>query len=192
MNRIEETTMKKNDNLLDALFELRDRYREQAKRGVKIVRGDELPREINRQGKTRWYMHPAKNDTVIRSLVIYVQEIEPGGHSGKQASPGGIVHYMLEGKGYVVVDGKKLGWAKGDCVGLPILSRPVEYQFFNTDKKQAARFVAATPNLFEVLGVDMGTRFEQLESASVFATAEKEKESVPIVDIPRKAVAIEG
>ncbi|HEY6367108.1 MAG TPA: cupin domain-containing protein [Candidatus Binatia bacterium] len=184
--------MKKNDNLLDALFELRDRYREQAKRGVKIVRGDELPWEINRQGKTRWYMHPAKNDTVIRSLVIYVQEIEPGGHSGKQASPGGIVHYMLEGKGYVVVDGKKLRWAKGDCVGLPILSRPVEYQFFNTDKKRAARFVAATPNLFEVLGVDMGTRFEQLESASVFATAEKEKESDPIVDIPRKAVAIEG
>ena len=30
MNRIVETTMKKNENLLDALFELRDRYREQA------------------------------------------------------------------------------------------------------------------------------------------------------------------
>jgi hypothetical protein len=53
-------------------------------------------------------------------------------------------------------------------VGLPILSRPVEYQFFNTDKKKPARYIAATPNLFEVLGVDMGTRFEQLENASVF------------------------
>ena len=83
--------MKNQGNLLDSLFELRDRYREQAKRGMKIVRGDELPWEINRQGKMRWYLHPAKNDTVIRSLMIYVQEIEPGGHSGKQASPGGIV-----------------------------------------------------------------------------------------------------
>ncbi|HZA53836.1 MAG TPA: cupin domain-containing protein [Candidatus Udaeobacter sp.] len=162
--------MKNQGNLLDALFELRDRYREQAERGMKIVRGDDLPWEINRQGKMRWYLHPAKNDTVIRSLMIYVQEIEPGGHSGKEASPGGIVHYMLEGKGYVVVNGKKHAWAKGDCVGLPILSRPVEYQFFNTDKKKPARYIAATPNLFEVLGVDMGTRFEQLESASVFAT----------------------
>ena len=39
----------------------------------------------------------------------------------------------------------------------------------NTDKKRVARYIAATPNLFEVLGVDMGTRFEQLENASVFA-----------------------
>lgn len=159
--------MKKQANLLDALIDLRDRYRRQAERGIKIVRGDDLRWEVNHQGKTRWYLHPAKNDTAIRSLVVYMQEIEPGGRSGKQASPGGIVHYMLDGKGYVVVNGTKHSWVKGDCVGLPILSRPVEYQFFNTDKKRAARFIAATPNLFEVLGVDMGTRFEQLEPASI-------------------------
>lgn len=180
--------MKEQKNLLEALFELRDRYREQAKHGVKIVRGDDLPWEVNRQGNMRWYVHPAKNDTAIRSLVIYMQEIEPGGHSGKQASPGGIVHYMLEGKGYVVVDGKKHSWTRGDCVGLPILSRAVEYQFFNTDKKRAARFIAATPNLFEVLGVDMGTRFEQLENASAFAKTEESDEKKPagIIHDPRK------
>lgn len=160
--------MKKQENLLDALIDLRDRYRRQAERGIKIVRGDDLPWEVNRQGKMRWYLHPAKDDTAIRSLVVYMQEIEPGGRSGKQASPGGIVHYMLDGKGYVVVNGKKHSWTRGDCVGLPILSRPVEYQFFNTDKKRVARFIAATPNLFEVLGVDMGTRFEQLEPASAY------------------------
>ena len=167
--------MKKQQNLLEALLDLRDRYRRQAERGIKIVRGDELPWELNRQGKTRWYIHPAKNDTAIRSLVVYMQEIEPGGRSGKQASPGGIVHYMLDGNGYVVVNGKKHSWGKGDCVGLPILSRPVEYQFFNTDKKRAARFIAATPNLFEVLGVDMGTRFEQLELASAYKRKSNER-----------------
>jgi gentisate 1,2-dioxygenase len=140
-----------------------------------IVRGDGLLWEINSQGKMRWYLHPAKKDTCIRSLVIYVQEIEPGGHSGKQASPGGIVHYMLEGKGYVLVNGKKHSWSRGDCVGLPILARPVEYQFFNTDKRRPARFIAATPNLFEVLGVDMGTRFEQLEPASIVHRKENRK-----------------
>jgi gentisate 1,2-dioxygenase len=156
------------ENLLEALFELRDRYRKQAREGLKIVRGDDLPWETNRQGKMRWYIHPAKNDTAIRSLVVYIQEIEPGGRSGRQESPGGIVHYILEGKGYVVVDGKKHPWKKGDCVGLPILSRPIQYQFFNTDKKKPALFIAATPNLFEVLGADMGTRFEQLEAASAY------------------------
>ena len=168
--------MEKAENMLDALIQLRDRYRRQAERGMKIVRGEDLPWEINRQGKMRWYLHPAKDDTSIRSLVVYMQEIEPGGRSGKQASPGGIVHYMLEGRGYVVVNGKKHSWAKGDCVGLPILSRPVEYQFFNTDKKRVARYIAATPNLFEVLGVDMGTRFEQLEPASVFSKSDKAKQ----------------
>lgn len=167
--------MKKSRNLLDALIQLRDRYRRQAERGIKIVRGEDLPWEINRQGKMRWYMHPAKNDTAIRSLVVYMQEIEPGGRSGKQASPGGIVHYMLEGKGHVVVNGKKHSWTKGDCVGLPVLSRPVEYQFFNTDRKRAARYIAATPNLFEVLGVDMGSRFEQLEAASLLVKSWRRK-----------------
>ena len=183
--------MKKNDNLLDALFELRDRYREQAKRGVKIVRGDELPWEINRQGKTRWYMHPAKNDTVIRSLVIYVQEIEPGGHSGKQASPGGIVHYMLEGK-------DTLWWTAKSSVGPRVIvwdcqfSRDRWNTSFSTRIRNKRRDSSRPRQIYSKFGVDMGTRFEQLESASVFATAEKEKESAPIVDIPRKAVAIEG
>lgn len=167
--------MKKSPNMLEALIQLRDRYRRQAERGIKIVRGEDLPWEINRQGKMRWYMHPAKNDTAIRSLVVYMQEIEPGGRSGKQASPGGIVHYMLEGKGHVVVNGKKHSWTKGDCVGLPVLSRPVEYQFFNTDRKRAARYIAATPNLFEVLGVDMGSRFEQLEAASLLVKSWRRK-----------------
>lgn len=167
--------MKKSRNMLEALIQLRDRYRRQAERGIKIVRGEDLPWEINRQGKMRWYMHPAKNDTAIRSLVVYMQEIEPGGRSGKQASPGGIVHYMLEGKGHVVVNGKKHSWTKGDCVGLPVLSRPVEYQFFNTDRKRAARYIAATPNLFEVLGVDMGSRFEQLEAASLLVKSWRRK-----------------
>lgn len=167
--------MKKSPNMLEALIQLRDRYRRQAERGIKIVQGEDLPWEINRQGKMRWYMHPAKNDTAIRSLVVYMQEIEPGGRSGKQASPGGIVHYMLEGKGHVVVNGKKHSWTKGDCVGLPVLSRPVEYQFFNTDRKRAARYIAATPNLFEVLGVDMGSRFEQLEAASLLVKSWRRK-----------------
>lgn len=167
--------MKKSRNMLEALIQLRDRYRRQAERGIKIVRGEDLPWEINRQGKMRWYMHPAKNDTAIRSLVVYMQEIEPGGRSGKQASPGGIVHYMLEGKGHVVVNGKKHSWTRGDCVGLPVLSRPVEYQFFNTDRKRAARYIAATPNLFEVLGVDMGSRFEQLEAASLLVKSWRRK-----------------
>jgi mannose-6-phosphate isomerase-like protein (cupin superfamily) len=77
-----------------------------------------------------------------------------------------LVHFILEGHGAVEVDGVRYEWEAGDCVALPIKSLGVEYQFFNLDAQNPARYLAATPNFFEVLGVDLGSSFEQLEDAS--------------------------
>src|SRR5574341_2495986 len=77
--------------LLDSLFKLRDDYRRRSQLGLKIVRGRDLPWEHNRQGTMRWYLHPCKKDTAIRNLLLYVQEIPPGGKSGRQLCPGGWV-----------------------------------------------------------------------------------------------------
>lgn len=151
--------------LLDALFRLRDEYRLQSHQGLRVLRGRELPWEHNRQGTMRWYLHPCKRDTAIRSLMVYVQEIPPGGRSGRQRCPGGLVHYILSGQGAVEVDGVRHRWEQGDCVALPIKPFGVEYQFVNLDPQRPARYLAAAPNLFEVLGVDLGSVFEQLEEA---------------------------
>jgi quercetin dioxygenase-like cupin family protein len=152
--------------LLDSLFKLRDDYRRQSQSGLKVVRGRDLPWEHNRQGIMRWYLHPDKRDVAIRSLLVYIQEIPPAGRSGRQRCPGGLVHFILEGHGAVEVDGVRYEWEAGDCVALPIKSLGVEYQFFNLDAQNPARYLAATPNFFEVLGVDLGSSFEQLEDAS--------------------------
>ena len=64
------------------------------------------------------------------------------------------------------MEGKTYEWEPGDCIALPIKSSGVEYQFFNLDGHTPARYLAVTPNLFEVLGVDLGSTFEQLEDAS--------------------------
>jgi hypothetical protein len=37
---------------------------------------------------------------------------------------------------------------------------------FNLDRQNPARYLAATPNFFEALGVDLASSFEQLEDAS--------------------------
>jgi len=63
------------------------------------------------------------------------------------------------------VDGKRYEWEAGDCVALPIKTSGVEYQFFNLDGEKPARYLAAAPNLLEVLGADLGSAFEQLEEA---------------------------
>lgn len=152
--------------LLDSLFKLRDDYRRQSQSGLKVVRGRDLPWEHNRQGIMRWYLHPDKRDVAIRNLLVYVQEIPPAGKSGRQRCPGGWVHFILDGHGAVEVDGVRYEWEAGDCVALPIKSLGVEYQFFNLDAQNPARYLAAAPNFFEVLGVDLGSSFEQLEDAS--------------------------
>jgi gentisate 1,2-dioxygenase len=158
---------KKPQNLLDELFAMRDDFRERNRNGLKVVRGKDLPWEFNSQGKMKWYVHPRKPDTCTKTFLLYIQEIPPGGHSGKQRVPGGIAHVVLNGRMTAVVDGKRYDCDELDCIALPIKHRGVEYQFFNSDPSVPCRFIAGSPNFYEILGVDMGSEFEQLENASV-------------------------
>ncbi|HLY65943.1 MAG TPA: hypothetical protein VKU60_10455, partial [Chloroflexota bacterium] len=68
----------RSDNLLDWLYELRDQQRAQLSKGTWLVRGRDVPWEHNRQGKMKWFMHPALEDTCIRSMLFFEQEIPPG------------------------------------------------------------------------------------------------------------------
>ena len=85
-------------NLLEWLYQLRDRQREQQGKGAWLIKGRDLPWENNRQGKMKWFLHPALDNTAIRSMIIFEQEIPAGGRSGAQKSPGGSVLYILAGK----------------------------------------------------------------------------------------------
>jgi gentisate 1,2-dioxygenase len=154
----------KKTDLLEALFQQRDAWREKMKSAISLVKGGQLDWEINRQGKMRWYLHPAMTDRSIRSLVVFAQEIPPGSRSGKQKHQGGLVHYILDGKGYTIINGVKHDWEAGDVVVLPIFPDGLEYQHFNADPEKRVLFIAAEPNLFDALGVDMGSGFEQLEN----------------------------
>lgn len=152
-------------NLLDELFAMRDECRERNQNGLKVVKGKDLPWEYNTQGKMRWYVHPRKADTCTKTFMIYVQEIPPNGRSGKQKVPGGIAHVLLSGHLVAEVDGKRYDCEEGDCIALPIKHRGVKCQFFNPDPHMPCRFIAGSPNFYDVLGVDMGSEFEQLEPA---------------------------
>ena len=69
-------------NLLEWLYQLRDRQREQQGKGAWLIKGRDLPWENNRQGKMKWFLHPALDNTAIRSMIIFEQEIPAGGRSG--------------------------------------------------------------------------------------------------------------
>ena len=153
------------DNLLEWLYELRDYQREHQGKGAWLIKGKDLPWEHNRQGKMQWYLHPALEDTSIRSMIFFRQEIPPGGRTGAQKTPGGSILYILEGRGYTILNGTRHQWKAGDIVNLPLLEEGCTYQHFNADQDAPVLMVGCYANHLDAIGVDMGSGFEELEPA---------------------------
>ena len=155
----------KNLNLFNELIRMRDDQRERFKTAIKVVRAEELPIEKNANGYYRWYLHPLLKDRALNTLMLWVQEIPPGGCSGKQRHQGGRIHLVAEGHGYTILDGVKYDWEKWDYIHLPLKPEGVVFQHFNADPQKPVKLVVAEPNLVDAIGMDLGINFEQLEPA---------------------------
>ena len=160
-------------NFWDELFNLRDQQRERRSSGLQVIKGSQLPQEVNRQGLMRWYMHPSITDTILSTHIFFEQEIPPGSRSGRLKFQGEQVIYILEGKGYTLVDGVKHRWKAGDVLNLPIRKEGIIIQHVNEDPDAPAKFVAAEPNLYACTGVDRGSGFEQLEDAPEYRRSDR-------------------
>ena len=152
-------------NHWDALFALRDKQRAERRNGVQVIKEADLPLERNRQGLMRWYMHPEITDTVLSTYLCFQQDIPPGGRSGKLKFQGGQVIYVIEGRGYTLLDGVRYDWEAGDVINLPLRRGGIVVQHVNADPKNVARFIAVEPNLYACTSVDRGSGFEQIEDA---------------------------
>jgi gentisate 1,2-dioxygenase len=152
-------------NLLDWLYALRDRQRKTQTRGAWVVRGKDLPWETNDQGRMQWYLHPAIEGTAIRSMMFFRQEIPARSRSGAQKTPGGSVIYVVYGRGYTLLDGERHDWEAEDVVNIPIRAEGVVVQHVNIDPEDKAVLIQADLNLADMLGVDRGSAFEQVETA---------------------------
>ena len=62
----------RSENLLEWLYQLRDRQRQHQRQGAWLIKGRDLPWENNRQGKMKWFLHPALDNTSIRSMIKIV------------------------------------------------------------------------------------------------------------------------
>lgn len=153
------------ENLLERLFEIRDQQRDQKRKGRVIVPFKDLPWEQNRHGKMKWYAHPDIKENCLNQMLFWVQEIPPGGRTGKQQSQGGQVGFIWRGKGYTLIDGVRFDWEKDDLLNLPVRTNGIVVQHFNLDANEPARIMFIEPNLLFALGVDRGSGFEQVEDA---------------------------
>lgn len=150
-------------NLWDELLQLRDQQRENLEKSVWLIKGNDLPQEKSKQGLLRWYMHPLVKGPCINTLMIYVQELTPGGRSGRLHHPGNQVIFIWEGRGYTIIDGQRYHWSQNDVLQLPLRVRGVTVQHFNSDLEAPAKLICCEPNTVQSHWVDRGSGFEQLE-----------------------------
>src|SRR3990172_4839143 len=68
-----------------------------------VIKGKDQPWQQGRQGRAKWYLHTAIDDTAVQGWKLFVHDIRT--HSGKHRHQGGLAIYVIEGKGWTVVDG---------------------------------------------------------------------------------------
>ncbi len=89
-----------------------------------------------RQGKLKFFLDPVSfKDTPLQQWRVFIHDIKT--RSGKHRHQGGLVIYVLDGKGYSIVEGERKDWEKGDLVLLPMKPGGVEHQHFNADPAHA-------------------------------------------------------
>jgi mannose-6-phosphate isomerase-like protein (cupin superfamily) len=79
-------------------------------------------------------------------LDAHIDEVPPNGSSGKHRHNNEAVIYIVQGRGYSIIQKEggpevKLEWKEGDVFSPP---QYAWHQHFNTDPKQPARFLAIT------------------------------------------------
>lgn len=106
-----------------------------------VVKEDDIPWEVAKQGKLKWYSMHAVDNAVLPETMVFKEEIAE--HSGRHTHQGGLGLFGLKGKGATVVDDQRVEWEAGDFVCLPVKPGGVTHQHFNRgDPDNPAQWLA--------------------------------------------------
>ncbi len=108
------------------------RRKDKALKGRKVIKGKEIPFSMSRMAIHRNYAREWTEDLCNNNWVIFVHDIRT--HSGKHVHQGGLVLFVIKGKGYTVVDKRRFDWGEGDLICLPVKKGGVEHQHFNLER----------------------------------------------------------
>lgn len=127
--------------------------RDKARQGKKIIKGKEIPWQVGRQGIIGYYHTEPLQGHAMENLRMFVHEIRT--HSGRHVHQGGFNLFVLKGKGYTVVDGKRFDWSAGDLILLPFKKGGVEHQHFNVDNRPSKWLAFSSIPVGEMVGFFM-------------------------------------
>jgi hypothetical protein len=138
MAEIERTRERERGPLKEDKYERALRYyremHERNEAGPVVIRIEDREQETGRQGHLRFYLDPLFfDDTPLRHWCVFTNEVRTV--SGRHRHQGGLVIYVIEGRGYSIVEGERWDWEKGDLMLLPMRPGGIEHQHFNLDDK---------------------------------------------------------
>ncbi|MBI2954894.1 MAG: cupin domain-containing protein [Chloroflexi bacterium] len=127
--------------IYDVHFKAREEFANRMMTGQLLVKSSERNWEISRQGKIKHYISPKLwPETAFHDWNVFIHDIVQ--QSGKHRHQGGIVLFVIEGRGYTVVDGVRQDWKKGDLILLPLKPGGVEHQHFNAEPGKPCKWLA--------------------------------------------------
>lgn len=144
---------------------IRAAKRELAITGKKVVKGKEQPWQMARQGRLKFLVHESlTTDVCVLDWNLFLHDIR--NHSGRHRHQGGLALYVLEGKGWTVVDGVRYDWEEGDLILLPVKPRGCEHQHFNAEPGKPCVWLAF---IYEPFDNALGNELEQKEESPDWA-----------------------
>ncbi len=123
---------------------------ENARKGKKLLKGKEIPFTLSRMSISRRYAMDWYKGLTNTNWTLFIHEIRT--HSGKHIHQGGLTLFVLDGKGYTIVDGRRFDWGKGDLICLPVKKGGIEHQHFNNDSRPSRWFAFIYNTYHQIIG----------------------------------------
>lgn len=169
---------KANERLYQRLLDDSQDAASRNSRRKKIIRPDEMPWEMSRQGLLKHLINENMN-TRMETVDAYMQILPPGSRSGKHRHLAEECVYVIEGSGYdlhqdcdveitdvftwsIQDEVKRYEWEAGDVIYIP---PNTVHQHFNADPSKPARLISSTNRIFKQIGLNT---LDQLEDSPDF------------------------
>ena len=94
----------------------------------------------------------------IRTFNIHITQLDPGKGTKLHKHHNEAVLYVIEGKGYTIIQGKRYDWEQGDALYVPPFNWHANY---NTGEKRAIYMGITNKRLLNWLGLDRWVEIEK-------------------------------
>jgi quercetin dioxygenase-like cupin family protein len=116
-----------------------------AQDGDIVIHRKDKPIQRTRQADSTWWLNSQTvgqpdNRAAVQDWDIFMHHIRE--HTGAHSHQGGLLIYVVDGKGATDVGGKQVDWKAGDLLLLPITAGGIPHQHFNHQEGDIARWVA--------------------------------------------------